>query len=108
MSVSKTIYLLRKYDLLIQEYAQAPPKWAELTFVEYFWGKQFKGSIPQGGPLTVRFWGGEGLRGRATFLAAFKHYTMCFRKYGAAAKYYGNRRSRLYHASNYGGTYLVQ
>ena len=39
MNVSKKVnYLLRKYDLSIQEYAKATPKWDELTLFECFGG----------------------------------------------------------------------
>ena len=43
MNVSKTInYLLRKYDLFIQEYAKEIPQCDELIVFECFWGKQVK------------------------------------------------------------------
>ena len=39
MTVSKKVsYLLRKYDLIIQEYAKVTPQWDELTFFNTFGG----------------------------------------------------------------------
>ena len=65
----KINHLIRKYDLLIQEYAKATPKLDELMFFECFLGKQFSKSFFEWGALTVRFSGGRG-----PGEAAFKHY----------------------------------
>ena len=46
----KVNYLIRKYDLVTQGYAKVTPTWDELTFVECFWGKQFKKVSPRGRP----------------------------------------------------------
>ena len=69
MDVSKKVnYLLRKYDLFMQEYAKATPIWNELTFLPVSKG------FPEGWGQTVRFWGTEGPGGGATFLTALEHY----------------------------------
>ena len=44
MNVSNKVnYLLRKYDLFIQEYAKATPKWDELTFKNALRGSSLGG-----------------------------------------------------------------
>ena len=57
MTVSEKVdYLLRKYDLFIQEYVKVTPNTDELTFWECFGGKQLENYFPDGGVLTFRFW----------------------------------------------------
>ena len=53
-------YLIRKYDLFIQEYAKVTPKRDELTFENASGGRSLKNQFPQDDALTVRFWGGRG------------------------------------------------
>ena len=49
MNVSKKIsYLLRKYDLFIQDDAKVTPKWDELTFLNALGGINLKSSFPKG------------------------------------------------------------
>ena len=52
MNVSKKLnYLLRKYDLFIQEYTKVTPKWDELNVFECLWGKQLQTNVsPRGRP----------------------------------------------------------
>ena len=68
MNVSKKVNcLLRKYDLFIQEYAQATPKWDELKMLMLF-GEAVKQIVPPRGRPN------RGLGGGEVCLSAFKHY----------------------------------
>ena len=54
MNVPKKVnYLLRKYNLFIQEYAKATPKWNELTLFDTFGGRSFTNSSPKGAPYQA-------------------------------------------------------
>ena len=46
----KVNYLIRKYDLFIQEYAKVAPKLDELILGNVFGGSSLKDSFPKGEP----------------------------------------------------------
>ena len=57
----KVNYLIRKYDLFIQESTKVTPQWDELTFLECYVGEAVKQIVsPRGRPDSYVLGGGGG------------------------------------------------